>query len=299
VAGLTPEVTQLCRTCLAKEPDERPTAATAARILADAAGLGPAGLLRAAVDSPSGPSSSSPSVSTVAYKSDNIAATDSPASAPTVRPRRVLPGSRRARVAAAGTAGLILLGTLVGWVSANDGSPDAHRSAGSATVSSGPTQAVTCTVDYAVRSAANGRASTAVTVFNTGTTPLNDWQLSFALPTDQRLVRGWSGHWQQTGQSVQTHGTNLPAQGFAATGFDAAYAGVNGLPTRFELDGTACTSNLSVAGQTSRPAPRNSSSTDPSPADTTAAADATTTTGKAKKQKNGGGNKNGKKSKDQ
>jgi hypothetical protein len=123
----------------------------------------------AAVDSRTRPLSSNPSASDLVHEYDNIAGTTTtPASASTVAPRRVLPSGRRARIAAAGTAGLVLLGTLVGWVGADHGSQAARTSIGSAAVSAGPTQPVTCTVAYAVHNAADGRASTAVTVFNTG-----------------------------------------------------------------------------------------------------------------------------------
>ena len=52
VEGLPYEVADLCHQCLAKDPADRPSAAAAARILADAAGVTPAASLLATLDAP-------------------------------------------------------------------------------------------------------------------------------------------------------------------------------------------------------------------------------------------------------
>ena len=89
----------------------------------------------------------------------------------------------------------------------------------------------------------------AVTIRNTGSVPVDAWRLSFTLPGQQRLVRGWSGQWRQAGMSVVALGGALPAGGSVATGFDAAYRDVTSLPAEFLLNGTPCGSVLSIEGQ--------------------------------------------------
>ena len=73
-----------------------------------------------------------------------------------------------------------------------------------------------CTVKFAIRSAVDGRVSTAVTVTGSGA---RGWQLSFALPDGQKLLRGWTGGWAQEGHAIQVTGTGLPV----STGFDSSY----------------------------------------------------------------------------
>jgi hypothetical protein len=135
-----------------------------------------------------------------------------------------------------------------------------------------------------------GRTSTAVTIRNTGSVPVDAWQLSFTLPDRQRLVRGWSGHWRQAGMSVLARGGSLPAGGSVATGFDAAYRDVTSLPAEFLLNGTRCQSVLSVRGQNT-PAPPVRAATRSAPKATTAAQPATTDKGADNKGK---GNDKGK-----
>ena len=105
---------------------------------------------------------------------------------------------------------------------------------------------MTCTVKYAIRSAADGRVSTAVTVTGSGA---DKWQLSFALPDGQKLLRGWSHGWAQDGQSIQVTGTGLPVK----TGFDSSYRTATTLPAQFRLNGTVCQAQMSVAGRSTPP----------------------------------------------
>jgi hypothetical protein len=102
-------------------------------------------------------------------------------------------------------------------------------------------------VRYAVRHAAGDRSSTAVTIVNTGAAPVDGWQLTFAVPVDQQLLRGWAGVWTQDGRLIRARGADLPVGGSVATGFDATYRDVTALPAGFELNGTACRSVLTVA----------------------------------------------------
>jgi serine/threonine-protein kinase len=209
VDGLPREVADLCRRCLSKNPADRPSAAAAARVLADVAGLVPATDLLAALDAPTA----------------SIA----------------VPVRRRPLVAAAAAALLMMVAGVV-WLGGRSGSGDVEA------LPEVPAAApdVTCTVGYAIRNATDGRVSTAVTVTGSGA---ERWQLSFALPDGQKLVRGWSHGWAQTGQSVQVTGTGLPV----ATGFDSSYREATTLPTQFRLNGTVCQAQMSVAGRSTPP----------------------------------------------
>jgi hypothetical protein len=101
----------------------------------------------------------------------------------------------------------------------------------------------------------NGRSSNAVTIRNTGSAAVAAWRLSFTLPDRQRLLRGWTGRWQQSGRSVQALGGALPPGSSVTTGFDAAYRDVTSLPAAFALNGTTCASVMSVRGQNTPTAP--------------------------------------------
>jgi serine/threonine-protein kinase len=231
IADLPPEAAELCHRCLAKRPDDRPTAAAAAETLGEIAGLPPASLLLGATSPPS---------------VEDTATVDLTGALST----RFEPGRRRrTAVLAGGTAAALAVGGLAAWAGLR---PD--RTAPRAMAAPEAVRAA-CSVQYALRSAVNGRSSNAVTIRNTGSAPVAAWRLSFTLPDEQRLLHGWTGRWQQSGRSVQALGGALPAGGIVTTGFDAAYRGVTALPAAFMLNGTACASVLAVRGQSTPKAP--------------------------------------------
>jgi eukaryotic-like serine/threonine-protein kinase len=216
VEGLPYEVADLCHQCLAKDPADRPSAAEAARILADAAGVTPAASLLAMLDAPT----------------------------EEIRTR----GRRRPLIAASVIAFLLLVAGI-GWFGGRDQPRDVE-----ALTAVPPAPTLECTVGYTVRSALNGELSTAVIITNTGRSTASDWRLTFDLPDGQKLVRGWSTGWAQTGRAMQFSGADLPAGGKLATGFDASYTAATTLPGEFRVDDTICRSQLSVAGLTTAPA---------------------------------------------
>jgi eukaryotic-like serine/threonine-protein kinase len=172
VAGLPPEVADLCHACLAKWPEDRPTAAEVADALGRAAGLPSTGLL---LDGSTPVDDTDPGTATLVQ--------------PAGRPRL-------AAMLAGGAAAVLALRAPAAWSANHDSVGDQQATAGR-----GIGGGLACTVDYALRHAANGRSATAVTIHNTGQVPVPAWQLSFALP-GQQLVRGWTGQWRQTGQDV-------------------------------------------------------------------------------------------------
>ncbi|MFI7601944.1 serine/threonine-protein kinase [Actinoplanes sp. NPDC049681] len=211
IPGLPPRVAELCRRCLRKDPKKRPSAAEAAGILAEAAGLMPLPVPAPGVD--------------------------------TVPIRR--PARRRRLAGAAAAAVLAVGGAALAWsVQGPDpvrggATPAAAAVAPPAAPVAAP--ASRCTVRYTVRTAPGGRLANAVAVVNTGRTALADWRLTFALPSGQRLVRAWDDRWHQQGGKAQVRGARLAPGATATTGFDAAYdKGAATFPTRFEVNGVAC-----------------------------------------------------------
>ena len=224
VTDLPPEAAGLCHQCLAKRPDDRPTAGAAAETLGAIVGLPPASLLLGAAAMPADEDTTTIDVTGGTTQMD-------------------LDRRRRTAVLAGGVAAVLAVGGLGAWAGLR---PD--QAAPKAMAAPEPVPAA-CTVQYALRSAVNGRSSSAVTIRNTGSAPVDAWRLSFTLPDQQRLLRGWSGQWEQSGLSVHALGGALPPGGSVTTGFDAAYRNVTSLPAGFALNGTACASVMSVLGQ--------------------------------------------------
>jgi hypothetical protein len=225
VLGLPFDVADLCRRCTAKDPAHRPHAAEAARVLSAAAGVPGSPSLLDALDAPTAP---------LALTFAGV--------------RR----SRRRPFVAAAALAIALTGAGVAWFGTRPG-PDGVAALSEAPAAAAPAPALKCAVGYAIRSATGGRLSTAVTITNTGTVPADRWELAFALPAGQKLVRGWQSGWAQSGDTLQVRGSGLAAGERVSTGFDASYPGTTTLPAEFLLNGTVCQAQLSVAGRSVPP----------------------------------------------
>ncbi|MEH0824311.1 MULTISPECIES: serine/threonine-protein kinase [unclassified Micromonospora] len=261
IENLPPEVTQLCWRCLSKEPSQRPKAAEVAAILGDLAGLAPTTLVLPHLDA-STETGTTEAVSPFPpnARGGNPTRTAVGFLAPLPYERFLgrwsqLPQARRRHAGAAAAAALLVLCLGgVNWLARGSHRGDDQVPVEApAAISAMGQRKPECTVHYTVRRAVAGRFSSALTISNTGTTPVNSWQLTFALPGGQRLLQGSPGTWKQSGRSVQVHGGDLAAKASVAARFDATYRGTNALPTTFTLNGTTCQSLLSVAGQTARP----------------------------------------------
>ncbi|MGS2618982.1 protein kinase domain-containing protein [Micromonospora sp. LZ34] len=261
IEGLPAEVAELCWRCLGKEPSQRPKAAEVAGILGDLAGLAPATLVLPHLDASAATGSAevaAPVPATTRGRSLTRAAVGFLAPRPyelLLGRWRQLPQRRRRHVAAAGAAALLVPSLLgANWL-AGGSSPKDHQALADApaAVTGMGERKPECTVHYTVRRAVDGRFSSAITISNTGTTSVNDWRLTFALPGEQRLLRGSPGAWKQSGRLVQVRGGGLAAKASFAARVDGTYRGTNALPTTFTLNDTACQSVLSVAGQTALP----------------------------------------------
>ncbi|MEV4640008.1 serine/threonine-protein kinase [Actinoplanes sp. NPDC049548] len=229
IDGLPSHVAELCRRCLQKDPRKRPSAAEAAEVLAEAAGLTPLPVPAAGAD--------------------------------TVPIRRPLRWRRLVGAAAAVVAvGAAALFWSVQGPDPVRGGATPAAAAAEPTVAAGAPAQPRCAVRYTVRGTTGGRLANAVAVVNTGRTAFADWRLTFALPSGQRLVRAWDDRWRQQGGKAQVRGAVLAPGATATTGFDAAYdKDAATFPSRFEVNGVACEPILAAVtptpGSTARPAP--------------------------------------------
>ncbi|MER5832677.1 cellulose binding domain-containing protein [Streptomyces sp. NPDC002130] len=100
-----------------------------------------------------------------------------------------------------------------------------------------------CKVTYAPN-VWEGGFTADVTITNTGSSPLDAWKLSFALPSGQRISNAWNATVSPSSGAVTASGLGHNAQiapgGSQTFGFQATYSGSFARPTGFSLNGTAC-----------------------------------------------------------
>ncbi|WP_305786999.1 cellulase family glycosylhydrolase [Symbioplanes lichenis] len=94
-------------------------------------------------------------------------------------------------------------------------------------------------------SAWNTGLTNSVTVTNTGTTAVNGWTLSFALPAGQTITSGWSATYTPatgtvTATNASYNGTLAPGAS-TTIGYQATHTGNAAAPASFTLNGTTCT----------------------------------------------------------
>ncbi|MZF84167.1 cellulose binding domain-containing protein [Streptomyces sp. SID5643] len=100
-----------------------------------------------------------------------------------------------------------------------------------------------CKVTYAPN-VWEGGFTADVTITNTGSSPLDAWKLSFALPSGQRISNAWNATVSPSSGAVTASGLGHNAQiapgGSQTFGFQATYSGSFARPSGFSLNGTAC-----------------------------------------------------------
>jgi serine/threonine-protein kinase len=214
IDGLPAAVAALLRRCLARDPDDRPAAATVAEVLS--------GCLDG----------------------------ESTATLPTMwifrSPRR------RAARGVAALAGILVAGAAVtaalGGFSGGRGELTAASRPGTAAFGA----AVGCEVRYHVEGVAAGRFRTTIAVRNAGEVDVRPWRLEFSFPGQQRVVRSWRGDWRQDGRTVRVTGGALAPGATVTAGFEGAYRGANPFPVEFRLNDVACQPVLVAADQGER-----------------------------------------------
>lgn len=145
---------------------------------------------------------------------------------------------------------LVTVGRNLFYVRARDAAGNVSIAAGPITIEgTGPPPTTappgTCRVTYTTQSQWSGGFVAAVTVHNTGSTPVDGWTLGFGFPGDQRIVSLWGGAHTQTGAAVTVRdaGWNsmIAPGGRASFGMQGTWAASNAPPTAFTLNGAPCT----------------------------------------------------------
>lgn len=102
-----------------------------------------------------------------------------------------------------------------------------------------------CKVSYQLESQWAGGFNVNVVLTNTSPVPLNNWQLAFVFPGDQKITQLWNGSYTQTGEQVTItnlsyNGSVAPGGGTVDFGFNGTWASNNARPTAFMLNGMPC-----------------------------------------------------------
>ena len=81
-------------------------------------------------------------------------------------------------------------------------------------------------------------------VTNTGTTPVNGWQLAWSYANGQVITQSWGATYAQSGAAVTmtnaSYTASIPAGGTVTFGFLSNWNGTNTAPAAFTLNGTRC-----------------------------------------------------------
>jgi mannan endo-1,4-beta-mannosidase len=104
-----------------------------------------------------------------------------------------------------------------------------------------------CRVAYTAQNWGGSNGFTgSVTITNTGSTPVNGWNLVWTWPSGQRVDAMWNATFTQPATTVTA--TNMPYNstigaggGSVSFGFNGSFTGANNNPNAFTLNGTACT----------------------------------------------------------
>jgi hypothetical protein len=105
--------------------------------------------------------------------------------------------------------------------------------------------ALACHVGYSVTNQWNVGFTGALTIKNTGTTPINSWTLTWTWPGNQKVTQSWNANYTQSGANVtftnmSYNATIAPGATLTGVGFNASYSGSNPAPTAFSVNGTPC-----------------------------------------------------------
>ena len=101
----------------------------------------------------------------------------------------------------------------------------------------------TCAVNYTVVNDWGHGMQGAITVSNTGSSPINNWTLQFSF-SGVNISNGWNGEWSQSGSQITVHApawnsTLQPGQS-VELGFVADKTGNVSPPSQFTLNGATC-----------------------------------------------------------
>ncbi|GAA1803304.1 protein kinase domain-containing protein [Actinomadura chokoriensis] len=241
------EVAALTADCLRDDPETRPSAREAARVLADAAGvqleqLPPAGAAsvpadqgRRVPDRPAGPAGSAGAGPEGERQKTRVLDEPPPAGPAPASARRPL------IIAGAAVGAVVLVAVLLAALA-----PDAsrERAAPPSASPSGTRTAAACSVSYTVDGTWPQGFQATVRITNLGDGAIDGWKLGFEFPDGQAITQLWNGSQVQDGPSVTVTAADwnrsIPPHGTAEFGFLGRRDGANGAPAAFTLNGGAC-----------------------------------------------------------
>jgi large repetitive protein len=104
---------------------------------------------------------------------------------------------------------------------------------------------VSCQVVYTVTTQWNVGFGTAITIKNTGSTPINSWNLTWTWAGNQQITQAWNANYTQTGKNASMTNASwnpsiAPGATLSGMGFNGSYSGTNTAPTAFYVNGTLC-----------------------------------------------------------
>ena len=91
-----------------------------------------------------------------------------------------------------------------------------------------------------------GQFTAEVALTNTGTTPIDGWELTFTFSGDQAISSAWNATFRQTGRSVSAtnegyYDAAIPPGSSRSLGFQGTWQTDDSAPGDFRVNGTACT----------------------------------------------------------
>jgi hypothetical protein len=117
----------------------------------------------------------------------------------------------------------------------------------SATTSAAPSGGASgCHVNYTISNQWPGGFQAALTIENTGSTPLSNWTLTWAFANGQTVSNLWNGSETQSGSTVMVmnlgYNGSIPAGGsYTGVGFTGTWNNAaNAVPASFAVNGVAC-----------------------------------------------------------
>jgi len=125
------------------------------------------------------------------------------------------------------------------------GSSAASASASATTPAAPAVPAIACHVTYQMVSQWPGGFQGAITIQNTGSTPLASWTLGFSFPSGQTVNNAWNTNASQKAAAVTMtnmsyNGTIAPGASQTGIGFIGVWSTANNNPTSFTVNGVVC-----------------------------------------------------------
>ncbi len=103
---------------------------------------------------------------------------------------------------------------------------------------------VSCEANYTIRDQWNTGFTSDVVIKNTGSSALNDWEVSWTMPSGQVVTNSWNGQFSQNSSSVTVNPADwnktIPSNENLEFGFNASYSGENPIPIDISVNGIRC-----------------------------------------------------------